>query len=151
EIDGAFLTNHPGFPGFGDISPAQTLGYTADLLESGVPVVYGYISDLHGNHGLSTPDCNNAPDALATGTACYIEQAQAYNQQFGAFLQRVAGGGVPAGDPAVHFPLRGGRPRAGAHVRPLGPPTAGGLGRRKVSGDTVTPDVLCTYPAGTFG
>src|SRR5499427_8075788 len=73
EIDGAFLTNHPGFPGFGDISPAQTLGYTADLLESGVPVVYGYISDLHGNHGLSTPDCNNAPDALATGTACYIE------------------------------------------------------------------------------
>jgi len=39
--------NKPGFPGFTPISAAQTLGYTADMLETGVPVVYGYISDGH--------------------------------------------------------------------------------------------------------
>ncbi len=58
EIDGAFLTNYPGFPGFGPIVATQTLAYTADMLESGVPVVYGYIGDLHerkaGQSGCST-------------------------------------------------------------------------------------------------
>src|SRR5499427_1279224 len=45
QLNGAFLTNHPGFPGFGDITPSQTLAYMADMLERGVPVVGGYISD----------------------------------------------------------------------------------------------------------
>ena len=31
EIDGAYLTNYPGFPGFDNINAAQTLAYTADL------------------------------------------------------------------------------------------------------------------------
>jgi len=151
EIDGAFLTNHPGFPGFGDISPAQTLGYTADLLESGVPVVYGYISDLHGNHGLSTPDCNNAPDALATGTACYIEQAQAYNQQFGIFFKRLAADGITPENSLFIFTSDEGDHEAGANVGRFVQPTPAGCDGATVSGDTVTPDVLCTYPAGTFG
>ena len=151
EIDGAFLTNHPGFPGFGDISLAQTLGYTADLLESGVPVVYGYISDLHGNHGLSTPDCNNAPDALATGTACYIEQAQAYNQQFGIFFKRLAADGITPENSLFIFTSDEGDHEAGANVGRFVQPTPAGCDGATVSGDTVTPDVLCTYPAGTFG
>src|SRR5262249_40138034 len=41
----------PGFPGFGPISAPQTLAYTADMLETGVPVVYGYISDAHERKG----------------------------------------------------------------------------------------------------
>ena len=41
----------PGFPGFGPISASQTLAYTADMLETGVPVVYGYISDAHERKG----------------------------------------------------------------------------------------------------
>ena len=49
EIDGAYLNNYPGFPGFGSINASQTLGYMADMQESGVPVTYGYISDIHGN------------------------------------------------------------------------------------------------------
>jgi hypothetical protein len=151
EIDGAFLNNHPGFPGFGDISPAQTLGYTADLLESGVPVVYGYISDLHGNHGLGTPDCNNAPDALASGTACYIEQAQAYNQQFGIFFKRLAADGITPENSLFIFTSDEGDHEAGANVGRFVQPTPAGCDGAKVSGDTVTPDVLCTYPAGTFG
>ncbi|MGH3421605.1 MAG: hypothetical protein ACRDOD_18680, partial [Streptosporangiaceae bacterium] len=38
QINGAFLTNHPGFPGFGPINASQTLAYLADSLEAGVPV-----------------------------------------------------------------------------------------------------------------
>ncbi|HEX7994246.1 MAG TPA: hypothetical protein VF506_10010, partial [Streptosporangiaceae bacterium] len=49
QINGAFLTNHPGFPGFSSINASQTLAYMSDMLESGVPVVNGYISDIHGN------------------------------------------------------------------------------------------------------
>ena len=49
QINGAFLTNHPGFPGFSPINASQSLAYMADMLESGVPVVNGYISDIHGN------------------------------------------------------------------------------------------------------
>ena len=39
----------PGFPGFGPINASQTLAYMADMQETGVPVTYGYISDIHGN------------------------------------------------------------------------------------------------------
>ena len=68
QINGAFLTNHPGFPGFSSINASQTLAYMADMLEKGVPVVNGYISDIHGNEdipGLSA--CASAPDALGSG------------------------------------------------------------------------------------
>src|SRR5260370_16154621 len=40
----------PGFPGFGGISAAQSLAYTAAMEEHGVPVTYAYISDAHDNH-----------------------------------------------------------------------------------------------------
>ena len=43
---GASLTSQPGFPGFSPTA-SQSLAYLADLQESGVPVTYGYISDLH--------------------------------------------------------------------------------------------------------
>ena len=62
QINGAFLTNHPGFPGFGPINASQTLAYMADMLESGVPVVNGYIADIHGNeHIPGVTACNGAP------------------------------------------------------------------------------------------
>src|SRR5262245_11756500 len=57
----------PGFPGFGPISAAQTLAYTADMLETGVPVVYGYISDAHERKGQGpTPQtgCTNPSTSL---------------------------------------------------------------------------------------
>ncbi|MBO0776380.1 MAG: hypothetical protein J2P34_08685, partial [Actinobacteria bacterium] len=44
QINGAFLSDHPGFPGFSTINAAQTLAYVADMQESGVPVTTGYIS-----------------------------------------------------------------------------------------------------------
>ena len=46
QINGAFLNNHPGFPGFSNINPSQTLAYLADMQESGVPDHLG----LHLRH-----------------------------------------------------------------------------------------------------
>src|SRR5207249_6349017 len=62
QINGAFLTNHPGFPGFGPINASQTLAYTADMLEAGVPVVHLYIADIHGNENIpGVAACQGAP------------------------------------------------------------------------------------------
>lgn len=152
EIDGAFLTNHPGFPGYGGINASQTLAYMADMLESGVPVVNGYISDLHGNHHIPGLDaCNSAPSALGSGTACYVEQAQYYNQAFGAFFKRLAADGITSKNTLFIVSSDEGDHEAGANVGRAIQPTPAGCDGAKVSGDTVTPDVLCSYPAGTFG
>src|SRR5579859_305464 len=88
ELDGAFLTGHPGFPGFGGINASQSLAYASDMLESGVQVVNMYISDLHGNEyiqGLSAKGepCYHAGSAQGSGSACYLAQAAYYNQAFG--------------------------------------------------------------------
>src|SRR6266581_194089 len=95
QINGALLTNFPGFPGFSTINASQSLAYMADMLESGVPVVNGYISDIHGNeHIPGVTACNGQPAALGSGSACYIAQAQYYNTAFGTFFQRLAADGV---------------------------------------------------------
>jgi hypothetical protein len=152
QINGAFLTNHPGFPGFSSINASQTLAYLADMLESGVPVVGGYISDLHGNeHIPGLAACSGAPSALGPGTACYIAQAQYYNQAFGAFFQRLAADGItPQNTLFVVSPDEGDHV-AGANVGRAVAPTPAGCDGATVSGTTVTPDVLCSYPSGTFG
>src|SRR5262249_13101615 len=43
-------TGHVGFPGFGGMPAAVTLGYVAKMLESGIPVVFSYISDAHDDN-----------------------------------------------------------------------------------------------------
>jgi hypothetical protein len=152
EIDGAFLTNHPGFPGFGGITASQTLAYMADMLESGVPVVGGYISDLHGNHfipGLSA--CSGAPRALGSGSACYIQQAQFYNQAFGTFFQRLAADGITPQNTLFVFSSDEGDHVAEANIGRAIQPAPANCDGATVTGNTVTPDVLCTYPTGTFG
>ena len=119
QINGAFLTNHPGFPGFGPINASQSLAYMADMLESGVPVVNGYIADIHGNENIpGLAACKGAPAALGSGTACYTAQAQYYNQAFGTFFQRLAADGITAEEHAVRAQLRRGRPRGRRQRRP---------------------------------
>jgi hypothetical protein len=82
------LANKPmtGFPGFGGISAAQSLAYTAAMQEHGVPVTYSYISDAHDNH--------SAFGAFGPGEAGYVAQLQAYDQAFGKFFARLAADGI---------------------------------------------------------
>ena len=144
QINGAFLTpSHPGFPGFGSINASQTLAYVSDMLESGLPVVNGYISDIHGNEhipGLSA--CSTAPSALGSGSACYVAQAQYYNQAFGAFFQRLAAEGITPQNTEFLLSSDEGDHQAGANVGRAIQPTPANC-------DGVT--VPCTYPAGSFG
>ncbi len=143
QLNGAFLTNHPGFPGFGSINAAQTLAYMADMLESGLSVVNGYIADVHGNEhipGLGV--CNSAPDALGSGTPCYIAQARYYNRAFGTFFQRLAKDGITTANTLFVLSSDEGDHEAGANVGRAIQPTPANC-----NGVTIA----CTYPAGSFG
>jgi hypothetical protein len=146
QINGAFLTNHPGFPGF-DPTASQTLAYAADMLESGVPVVQTYIADLHGLQDIPSLDgtggvCANAPDALGSGDPCYLAQAAYYNQAFGTFFKRLAADGItPKNTLFVVSPDEGDH-EAGANV---------GRAIQPTPADCDGVHIPCTYPAGTFG
>jgi hypothetical protein len=143
QINGAFLTNHPGFPGFGPINASQSLAYMADMLESGVPVVNGYMADIHGNENITgVSACNGAPSALGPGTPCYIAQAKYYNQAFGTFFKRLAADGITPKNTLFELSSDEGDHVAGANVGRAIQPTPAGC-------DGVT--TPCTYPAGTFG
>lgn len=127
---GAFTTT-PGFPGFGGISAAQTLAYTADMLETGVPVVYGYISDAHEKKSGQT-GCSSPGNALGPGDACYEQTLAAYDAAFATFFRRLADDGIDASNTVFLFSAEEGDHFAGANV-----------------GRAVTP--TCTGTAGTTG
>jgi hypothetical protein len=156
EIDGAYLTDYPGFPGFSSINASQTLAYMADMQEAGVPVTYGYISDIHGNDYIPALSgkgeaCYHAPAALGSGSACYVAQAQYYNQAFATFFQRLAADNITAKNTLFVFSSDEGDHEAGANVGRAIQPTPADCDGATVSGLVVTPDVACTYPAGSFG
>ena len=146
----------PGFPGFSSINPSQTLAYLADMQEAGVPITGGYMSDIHGNEhipalsGTGGP-CAGAPSALGPGSACYIAQAQYYNQAFGTFFQRLAADGITSQNTLFILSSDEGDHVAGANVGRAIQPTPSNCDGATVSGDTVTPDVLCTYPTQPDG
>lgn len=142
QINGAF-TGQPGFPGFDPVAP-QTLAYAADMLESGIPVVQTYISDIHGNEDIPALSsvCAHAPSALAPGTPCYLAQAAYYNDAFGAFFKRLAAENINTSNTLFVLSSDEGDHVAGANVgRAIQPSPA--------NCDGVT--VVCTYPAGSFG
>jgi len=82
-----------GFPGF-DPRPSQSLGYVAQMLEAGVPVVYFYIEDAHDND----PGLSGVPAATAgtfgPGEAGYVTQLKAYDKAFGQFFARLKKDGI---------------------------------------------------------
>lgn len=118
-----------GFPGFGGISAAQSLAYTAAMQENGVPVTYSYISDAHDSHTFPFR-------AFGPGEAGYVAQLAAYDDAFDKFFIRLANDGITpsntlfilTSDENDHF--------AG------GPPTNAGC-------DGV--HTACTYTAGSVG
>jgi hypothetical protein len=150
ELDGQYV-HTPGFPGYGPINAAQSLAYAADMLESGVPVVDTYIADIHGNNVSSLAACKGAPAALGSGSACYIAQAQYYNQAFGEFFQRLAADGITTANTLFVLSADEGDHEAGGNVGRAVQPTPANCDGATVSGNVVTPDVACTYPAGSFG
>jgi hypothetical protein len=146
----------PGFPGYDSINAAQSLAFASDMLEHGVQVVNIYMADLHGNQylpnmpqfGASSPlasmgtVCDAAPDALASGTQCYLDQAEYYNLAFGVFFKRLAADGITPKNTLFVISSDEGDHEAGANVGRAIQPTPANC-----NGVTI----LCTYPAGSFG
>ncbi len=161
EIDEPYATPAPyaGFPGYGSINAAQSLAYTADMLEHGVQVVNLYMADLHGNQYLpNSPqvptmgtDCDSQPDALGSGSKCYIDQANYYNQAFAVFFKRLAEDGITPKNTLFVFSSDEGDHEAGANVGRAVQPTPAGCDGATVSGGVVTPDVYCNYTSSDFG
>jgi hypothetical protein len=152
EIDGAYLTDYPGFPGYDTINAAQSLSYAADMLEHGVQVVNMYMADLHGNQYIpGMTACADAPDALGSGSQCYLDQAAYYNKAFGVFFKRLAADGITPANTLFVISSDEGDHEAGANVGRAIQPTPANCDGATVSGGTVTDDVPCTYPAGSFG
>jgi hypothetical protein len=95
--DGVAPPNGPncGFPAGFDPAPQQTLGYAAQMLEAGVPIVFLYIEDAHDNHNFAgAPLPNDTDGSFGPGEADYVYQLQIYNQAFADFFARLAKDGI---------------------------------------------------------
>jgi len=85
-----------GFPGFGGITAAQSLAYTAAMQEHGVPVTYSYISDAHDKHTFPFR-------AFGPGEAGYVARLQSYDLAFKTFFSRLAADGITAQNTLFNF------------------------------------------------
>jgi hypothetical protein len=149
EIDGAFLTPAaPGFPGFAPIVARQTLAYTADMLEAGVPVVYGYIGDIHerkaGQSGCTTAPATAAGNAIGPGDKCYVETATQYDNAFQTFFDRLAAAGIDQSNTLFVFGAEENDQFDGANIGRAIEPTPAGC-------DGLTVATQCHYAAGQIG
>ncbi|HEY8316329.1 MAG TPA: hypothetical protein VIG35_05640 [Gaiellaceae bacterium] len=140
QINGAFLTNHPGFPGFSPTA-SQTLAYIADMQESGIPVTYGYISDTHDKKTGAT-GCTSPGNALGPGDACSVAALKSYDNAFNTFFQRLAADGITPANTVFEISAEENDQFAGANVGLTTQPTPAGC-------DGVT--VACHYATGQIG
>jgi hypothetical protein len=97
DLDGNPITDSStppnyGFPGF-DPTPSQSLGYAAQMLEAGVPVVTLYIEDAHDNQFY--PGAPQNPDgAFGPGEAGYVYQLKFFEAAFSKFFARLKKDGI---------------------------------------------------------
>ena len=105
----------PGFPGFDGMFAKSTLGYVAQMQESGVPVTFAYISDAHDNHG----NAGNIHVAYGPGEAGYVQQLHEYDTAFGDFFARLAADGITKANTLFVFTVEEGDHFAG--TAPDGP------------------------------
>ena len=89
-----------GFPGF-SLPPQYSLGYTADMLEAGVPVVYSYIITPHRplpvnpyGYGFAGADGLGDKNDYGPGEAHYVQTLQQYDDAFNKFFTRLANDGI---------------------------------------------------------
>lgn len=131
DINGNVITDghgNDGFPGFGKISAAQTLGYVAAMQEHGIPVTYAYISDAHDDH------VNEV--AFGPGQAGYVAQLAAYDEAWDKFFTRMANDGITPDNTLFVITADEGDHFAGGAPTPA---------------DCDGINTPCTYPAGDIG
>jgi hypothetical protein len=147
QINGAFLST-PGFPGFSPTA-SQTLAYMADMQEAGIPVTYGYISDLHefkaGSSGCTTATATKSTNPLGPGDTCYAQNAAKYDHAFQVFFARLAADGITPANTEFVISAEEGDQFAGANAARKGTqPTPNGC-------DGLTTLTACNYASGQIG
>ncbi len=83
-----------GFPGFDGMLAKNTLGYVEQMQESGVPITYGYISDVHDFHVPDPVADTYRSSATGPGEATHEAQLKDYDDAFAAFFQNLAAHGI---------------------------------------------------------
>ncbi len=136
----------PGFPGFNPTA-TQSLAVLADMQEAGIPVTYGYISDLHERKPDTTTGCTSAsPQSpgrpLGPGDSCYVTNAQHYDAAFQKFFERLGADGITPANTLFVISAEENDQFAGANVGRATQPTPAAC-------DGVT--TACNYAAGQIG
>jgi hypothetical protein len=142
----ADFQGHVGFPGFNPWA-TQSLAELAAMQEAGIPVTYGYISDIHErkdwSYNCTTASATSVGNALGPGDACYVENAQRYDQAFKKFLDRLAKDGITPKNTLFIIGAEENDHFAGANVgradHPNDPPDCDGV------------TVPCRYAVGQVG
>jgi hypothetical protein len=83
-----------GFPGFDGMLAKNTLGYVAQMQESGVPVTYGYISDVHDLHAPIASSDSYSSSATGPGELPHEQQLKAYDDAFASFFDDLQRHGI---------------------------------------------------------
>ena len=83
-----------GFPGFDGMFAQNTLGYVAAMQENGVPVTYGYLSDVHDCHQPNTTTDAFVSTAQGPGESCAKQQLAAYDAAFATFFSDLNAHGI---------------------------------------------------------
>jgi hypothetical protein len=140
------FSHTPGFPGFSPTA-TQSLAYLADMQESGIPVTYGYISDLHERKAGTTGACTTATATasgrpLGPGDNCYVNNAKTYDDAFATFFDRLNKDGITPANTEFVISSEENDQFAGANVGRATQPTPAGCD------GVVTP---CNYAAGQVG
>ena len=139
------FSHRPGFPGFSPVA-TQSLAYLADMQEAGIPITYGYISDLHerkaGTSGCTTATATGNGKPLGPGDACYVNNAKAYDEAFAKFFTRLKADGITPANTLFVISAEENDQFAGANVGRAIQPTPAGC-------DGV--NVACNYAAGQIG
>jgi hypothetical protein len=125
-----------------DPTPAQTLAVVETMLKKGIPVVYAYIADAHDNQEGSTL---SAEHTFGPGEAPYVKQLADYNAAFGTFFANLKAAGITEDNTLFIF-----TPDEGDHFVG-GAPSPTGCDGAKIVGNTVVPDVPCTYGPNGVG
>jgi hypothetical protein len=149
DLSGTPITNQfshtAGFPGFSPTA-TQTLAYLADMQEEGIPVTYGYISDIHerkaGTSNCTTASATGSGKPIGPGDSCYVTNAKAYDAAFQAFFDRLQKDGITPANTVFLVSAEENDQLAGANVGRASQPTPAGC-------DGVT--VACHYANGQIG
>jgi hypothetical protein len=141
------FTGTPGFPGFNPTA-TQSLAVLADMQEAGIPVTYGYISDLHEKKADTRLGCGTTANTatagrpVGPGDTCYVTNAQHYDAAFQTFFQRLQDDGITPANTLFVISSEENDQFAGANVGRATEPTP-------TSCDGVT--IPCNYATGQLG